>query len=115
MARLMSVFLLPLLGAGCAGFLVSEDNWGKTYARYYCDYMKSCEKYLFYDDYDNEADCIDDLSDDWEDSESKYYQDCDFSKAQAHACLSGLSMSCKKIADDWQEVWDDCNSVWDCY
>ena len=67
--------------AGCTIGL-NEDNYPERSAAATCDFYQRCLPLSFWDEWDDQEECIDDSMDAWEDAED-YYDDCDFERGDA--------------------------------
>ena len=109
-------FVLPstlLVLAGCVG-KVDEDNYAEKVSEAFCKINKECSAGSFYDEWDDTADCVDDLLDQAEDNED-FYDDCDFDDEKAQDCLKALNeVTCQDYSDSFEDALEDCAEIWDC-
>ena len=107
--------MVAVASVSCFGVgKVDEDNWGEKYAKAQCDFMKRCLKAYFFSEYDDNADCVDEVLDDWEDYEDDDCDDFDLDDDKAEDCLELLNSSCEDIADDIDDLYEDCYGAWEC-
>lgn len=101
----MFLALLPLFLGGClnpASFLDRSVSIS-------CDRTYECNKAAFEANWDDQAECRDDLTDSLEDYYACLTDYCDFNRDAASRCLSwAKSASCEEYVSD---VNDDCTEV----
>lgn len=93
---------------------VTEDNLAERSADAVCGFTRRCSSYAFYSEYDDLADCYDDLEDRYGDAiESADDLDCDYDQEKAEGCLDAFSATCANAAED-DDHFDDCDEIYDC-
>lgn len=89
---------------------VTKDNFNDQLVTVLCARTEECNKGDFETYYDDQAECIDDGQDSYDEDD---YEDCDFDAEAGASCLSDIkSADC----DDFNSFqWgNDCDEVWDC-
>ncbi len=105
------------LSLGLSSCAPSADNFPRAMWKSLCKKMLECYEdstYLYFEDLDE---CVE-VFDEYSDYMGDYYDDCDYDRASARRCLSSYDRApCETDEwddDKWEELWDDCEAVWDC-
>jgi hypothetical protein len=108
--RWAAVVALASLAPACGE--LDEDTWSERYVRETCRFYEECIKVYFVEYHDDQAECIEDYGEAYEDQVDDYYDDCDFDPDKAEGCLESMKEASRTC--DYDDIDDDCNEVWDC-
>ncbi len=100
--------LVALLSSGCGE--LDEEGFQTRYIREICTFYENCTKLYFVEYYDDQAECVEELEDNYDDYD--YYDDCDFDPDEADKCLDSLKLFARSC--DYSDYDDACGDVWDC-
>ena len=102
-------FLL-LLG-GCS---ITKETYPAERAHAECKAMRRCYRAQFEGQHEGLDDCEEDLELMIED-EADLFPDCSFRLEQAEECVNSIrTASCEDFGDDYDEIYEPCDRIYDC-
>src|SRR5688572_9193101 len=111
MVMLKNVGILLLLG-GCEE--VTKETYPNERAHAECKAMRRCYRAEYEGEHEGLEDCGEDLALVIEE-EVQLYPDCSFRQEQAQECVNSVqTASCEDFGDDYDEVYEACERVYDC-
>jgi len=100
---------LLLVSTACG---LSEAKFIQQVNELQCAHTEECLEDFFDEEWDDLDDCIDDYDDAAEDYRA-LYDDCEYDATKAKACLGEFKdLGCD--SDEIEDMFDECQDVWDC-
>lgn len=109
--RNVVVLALALTATAC----VTEKSFPKQLAAAQCKALDSCSKAEFSASYDKVSDCVDDLSEAFEDTFAQVPRACEFDPKYAKRAIAAFNAYAKDCnAADGADAYADLNRSYDC-